>query len=53
MTRETDLQERQRKDAEKAAAVKERQIRQGHLSAPVVEEEVPAPKKTRTRKKST
>jgi hypothetical protein len=32
--RESSLEERQRKDQEKADAIKERQLRLGHVSAP-------------------
>jgi hypothetical protein len=57
MERESSLEERQRKDAEKAAAIKERQVRLGHIPAPTEEvseeesEEEPKPKpKSRAKK---
>lgn len=39
MERETDLEERERKDREKAEAIKERQIRLGHIPDPSEETE--------------
>jgi hypothetical protein len=36
--KESSLEERQRKDEEKAAAIKERQIRLGHVPAPSEDE---------------
>jgi hypothetical protein len=38
MARESSLEERQRKDKEKADAVKARQIRLGHIPSPEAEE---------------
>jgi hypothetical protein len=45
--RESDLAERQRKDQEKADAIRKRQLRLGHISDPDAEEdeeEEPKPK---------
>lgn len=41
--RESDLEEWERKNKEKADAIRERQIRLGHVQAP---EEAPAPQET-------
>jgi hypothetical protein len=51
MERESSLAERERKDAEKAAAIKERQIRLGHVPAPE-EEEKPKEKSKKKESKS-
>jgi hypothetical protein len=53
--RESSLEERERKDAEKAAEIKARQVRLGHVPAESEEkdekEEKPKPKSKRTTKK--
>ena len=51
MERESSLDERLRKDEEKAAAIKERQIRLGHVPAPVETDEPPEEEPKETEKK--
>jgi hypothetical protein len=51
--RESSLAERERHDAEKAEAIRERQVRLGHNTTPApaaVSEPEPKPKRTRARK---
>jgi len=56
MERESSLEERERKDAEKAAAIRDRQVRLGHVPAPTeeaeVEEEPVEEKKTTSKRRS-